>query len=122
MIVALASGAANAAARAIEGIGAAVGPHFGFLVMDYSTNTIGYLASNIVVFNTETAELLQILKTFWDFSRQFISKEIKLLQFRQSSEAFRNWTTKFVGIHKESLKIDKFAQVGWNSALEVVVG
>lgn len=122
MIVALASGAANAAARAIEGIGTAVGPHFCVLVMDNSAHTSRYLASNIVVLDTKAAELLQILQTFGNFSRQFISEEVKLLQLRQSSKAFRNRTTQFVGIHKEGLKIDKFAQVIGNGALEVIVG
>lgn len=122
MIVALASGAANAAARAIEDVGTAVGPHFGVLVMDDSAHTGGDLASNIVVLDTKATELLQILQTFWNFSRQFISEEVKLLQFRQCTEAFRNRTTKFIGIHKEGLEIDKFAQVIGNGALEVIVG
>ena len=122
MTVALASGAANAAARAIEDVGTAVGPHFGLLVMDDSTHTGGDLASNIVVFDSKATELLQILQTFGNFSRQFISEEVKLLHFCQISKALGDRAAKFVGIHEKSLKINEFAQVCWNCALEVVFG
>ena len=57
MTIALVSGAANTAAGAVEAVstGAAVGPHFNSLMMDYSTHRVRYLTSNIITFDTKAS-------------------------------------------------------------------